>query len=155
MIPSSSNFSFPLQIRRDKDFWISSTIELNGNKSFALQMQWTISNGSDSFIVDSSISTGSSELFVPSRILPFGIYQLTLTVTLNHFSNTRRLSRSVSVQISPAGITANLVPEGTSMITRGEGQDLLLTPGLDSVNLDEEQFNASVNLSPLVDLHHW
>ena len=149
LIPSSSNLSFPLQFRRDEDFFISSTIELNCNQSFAFQMQWTISNGSNSFIVDSSILTSSSELFLPSRTFPFGLYQLTLTMTWNHSSTPTRLSRSISVQINPAGITANLLPLGTSLITRGEEQDLQLNPGLYSVDGDEQQFNAEVNPSSL------
>lgn len=89
----------------------------------------------------------TSELFIPSRTLPFGVYQLTLTMTLNVSSNVTRLSRSAYVRINPAGITANLVPLGTSLITRGEEEDLQLNPGLYSVDLDEDQFNASVNPS--------
>ena len=148
LIPSSSNLSFPLQFRRDQGFHISSRIEFNCNKSFQLQMQWNISNGSNLLMVDPSvITTTKSELFLPSRTLPFGTYQLTLTVTVNVSSNVTTTSKSAYVQINPAGTTANLVPLGTSLITRGEGQDLQLNPGLYSVDLDEEQFNASVNPS--------
>ena len=112
-------------------------------------MQWTISNGSTSVVIDSSVITTSSELFVPSRTLAFGVYQLTLMVTLKTSSNMIRSSKSAYVRINPAGITANLVLLGTSMITRGSQQDLQLNPGLYSVDLDDDQFNASVNHSHL------
>lgn len=74
---------------------------------------------------------------------------MTLTIVLNVSSNVRRSSESAFVQINPAGVTANLVPEGTSMITRGEEQDVQLNPGLYSVDLDEDLFNAAANHSSL------
>ena len=92
--------------------------------------------------------TTSSELYLPSGTLPFGLYQLTLMVTMNISSDLTR-SASAYVQINPSGITANLVPLGTSMITSGADQDLQLNPGLYSLDLDGKQFNASVNPSSL------
>ena len=148
LIPRSSNVSSPLQFRRDQDFSISSTIELNCNQSFLLEMEWTISNGSTSLMFDPSVitTTKTTEFFAPSQSFPFGVYQLTLMITLNTSSNVTKSSQSTFVQINCAGLTANLVPLGTSMITRGEQQDLELNPGLYSVEENEEQqFNASVN----------
>jgi hypothetical protein len=148
--PSSSNVSFPLQFRRDQDFSISSTIELNCNKSFRLGMEWTISNGSSSLLVNPSlVNLTTSELFLPPRTLPLGVYQLTLTITFNVSSNVTTSAKSTFVQINSAGVTANLVPLGTSQITRGEQQDLQFNPGLNSVDLDGDPFNASVNLPRL------
>jgi hypothetical protein len=49
------------------------------------------------------------------------------------------------VKITPSGITPNLVQYGTSMITRGHKQDLLLDPGTYSVDLDTDTFNATVS----------
>ena len=146
LIPSSSNISSPLEFRRDQDFFISSRIEFNCNKSFSFQIRWTISNGSNSVMVDPRlVILTMSELFVPSRTLSFGLYQLTLTLTLNVSSNLTRVSQSAYVRINPSGITANLLPLGTSMITRGSKDDLQLNPGLYSVDGDEDQFNAEVN----------
>lgn len=54
-------------------------------------------------------------------------------------------SSSAYVQITPSGITANLVQYGTSMITRGHQQDLILDPGTYSVDLDQDTFNATVS----------
>ena len=52
---------------------------------------------------------------------------------------------SAFVKITPSGITANLVPYGTSLITRGHEQDLTLDPGRYSSDLDGNVFNASVS----------
>jgi hypothetical protein len=54
-------------------------------------------------------------------------------------------SSSVYVQITPSGITANLVQLGTPAITSGHEQDLVFDPGTYSIDLDEDTFNASVS----------
>jgi hypothetical protein len=56
---------------------------------------------------------------------------------------------SAFVQINPSGITANLVQFGTSLVTGGQQQDLILNPGIHSINPDESTFNASVNIEIL------
>jgi hypothetical protein len=95
------------------------------------------------------MTMAKSELFVPSRTLSIGVYRLTLMVTRNVSSNVTTSVKSAYVRINPAGIVVNAVALGTSMITRGEQQDLQLNPGLYSVDLDENQFNASVNPPPV------
>ena len=50
------------------------------------------------------------------------------------------------MQITPSSIAANLIQFGTSMITHGYKQDLLLDPGTFSVDPDTNVFNASVSL---------
>ena len=57
-------------------------------------------------------------------------------------------SNSIYVTIIPSNITANLIQFGTSMVTRGYGQDLLLDPGTFSVDPDASVFNANVS-SPI------
>ncbi|CAF3624741.1 unnamed protein product [Adineta steineri] len=54
-----------------------------------------------------------------------------------------KASSSAYVRITATGITANLVQLGTSMITRGDQQDLLLDPGTFSVDPDEDTFDAT------------
>ena len=54
---------------------------------------------------------------------------------------------SAYVKITPSGITANLIQYGTSTITLGYEQDLILDPGTYSVDLDGTAFNASVSVS--------
>jgi hypothetical protein len=56
-------------------------------------------------------------------------------------------SSTVYVRITATGITANPVQLGTSMITRGYQQDLLLDPGSFSVDPDEDSFDPTVSIN--------
>jgi hypothetical protein len=94
------------------------------------------------------ILTTLSELNIPARTLPYGIYEIQLTVSMTN-SLWLTTSSFVYVQITPSDITANLVQLGTSMITSGYQQDLHLDPGLYSVDPDENTFNSSVSENQL------
>jgi REJ domain len=123
---------------------------LNCNNSFSLITKWTIKNCSSicSYEIQldpTIIETKFSELYIPSRTLAFGIYQLELTVTMISSSNLIS-SASAFVKITPSGITANLIELGTSMITRGNQQELKLDPGSYSLDLDGYTFDATVSL---------
>ncbi len=83
-------------------------------------------------------------MYIPAKTLPYGIYELTLTVAIMN-SPSLTTSSSIYVQIIPSDIIANLVQYGTSMITSGHEQDLKLDPGTYSVDPDENVFNASVS----------
>ncbi len=148
LIPGASTLSSPIQFRRSQDFYIVSIIALNCNDSLSIITQWTIKNCtsicSSKIHLDPTIITTFSELYIPSRTLPYGIYQLTLNVTMVQFPSLKT-SSPVYVQITPSGITANLVQYGTSMITSGHEQDLKLDPGTYSVDPDASVFNATVN----------
>ena len=115
--------------------------------------RWTIknytTNDNSEIVVDKKIITTNSELYVPSNTLPYGTYQFTLTVTMTDYLSLTNFS-SIYIQISPSGITANLVELGTSVVTSGHQQNLILNPGNYSVDPDGYQFNASVCFS----LHH-
>lgn len=150
LIPSTSTFSSPLQFRRNQDFYLSSMIDVRCNQSFTISMQWSIfnctsSNCFHSFPLDPSIFTTFNELYIPSRTLPFGMYELQLNATIMVVSSSLSSSTSAYVRITTSGITANLVPLGTSMITSGHSKDLQLNPGLHSMDLDGYSFNATVN----------
>ena len=150
MIPGGSTLLNPLRFRRSQDFYIISIIELNCNDSTLTNKQWIIKNCTTNCLntiqLDSTIQTTSSELYIPARTLSFGTYELELTVTMSKYSWLKAVS-SVYVQITPSGITANLVQLGTSMITSGHEQDLKLDPGTYSVNPDENTFDTSVNFN--------
>ena len=92
-----------------------------------------------------SIVTTTSELYVPARILQYGTYELKLSVAMAAAPNLISQA-SAYATINPSGITANLVQFGTSMITRGHGQDLLLDPSSYSVDPDALTLNASVSI---------
>ena len=154
LIPTASSLLSPLQYRRIQDFFISSTIQLNCTLSLAIRTEWTFINHSTpgvllAMTVDASIARTFSELYIPARTLPYGSYELKLTVTMIAAPQWKS-SASAFVRITPSGITANLVQFGTSFITRGHDQDLLLDPGTYSVDLDGDYFNASVSLPLLL-----
>ncbi len=148
LIPGTSTLLSPMEFRRSQDFYIVSITELNCNNSFAVATQWTIQNCtsvcSNQIQLSQTIPTTFSELDIPALTLPYGLYELTLTVTMVQFPSLKT-SSSVYVQITPSGITANLVQLGTSMITSGHEQDLKLDPGAYSVDPDASVFNASVS----------
>jgi len=151
LIPSGSTLINPLKFRRSQDFYIVSLIELNCNDSTSIQSQWILKNNSNVIPFDSQIETTFSELFIPSRKLPFGIFELQLTITLDKYP-TLNHSSSVYVEITPSGITANLVQLGTSMITSGFEQDLKLDPGTYSVDPDEVSFDSKVSFQFILTL---
>jgi len=121
-------------------------IELNCNDSTSIQSQWILKNNSNIISFESQIETTFSELFIPARKLPFGIFELELTITMTKYP-TLKSSSSVYVEITPSGITANLVQLGTSMITSGFEQDLKFDPGTYSIDPDQVTFDSTVNLS--------
>ncbi len=153
LIPSTSSLSSPLQFRRSQDFSISSYLQLDCNSSLSTNTKWTITNCtstcSSQIQMDQTVIKTSSEIFIPAKTLACGIYQLTLTVTMvavPHLSS----SASAYIKIAPSNITVNLVQFGTSMITRGYQQDLLLDPGTFSVDPDTTTFNASVSFNRII-----
>ena len=92
----------------------------------------------------SDVITTFSELYIPAGTLDLGLYQLNITVTMTVAPqyNTWALAY---VQIEPSGITANMVPLGTSIISSGREKDLTLDPGKYSIDPDVDVFNASVS----------
>jgi hypothetical protein len=95
-------------------------------------------------ILTGDIDTQSTEFYAPSRALAFGLYYLTLHIQLVDNPNLKS-SSSVYIQITPSGITANPVPLGTSVITSGTYQDILLDPGTYSLDPDADSFDATVS----------
>ncbi|CAF1341570.1 unnamed protein product [Adineta ricciae] len=146
LIPSVSTFLSPLQFQYSKDIYISSNIQLSCNQSLAIQTQWTVfscSRSCSSLVqISPTIVTTHSDLFIPAKSLPNGIYEFKLTVTLVSSSSLIGLS-SAYIQIIPTGITVNLFQFGTSSITFSYTTDLLLDPGANSIDPDENIFNAS------------
>ncbi|CAF4112645.1 unnamed protein product, partial [Adineta steineri] len=142
-----SSLASPLQFRRSQDFSISSIIGFNCNGSLARETQWTVKNCTSSSCLsqiqlNEKVITTLSEFYAPAKTFAYGIYELTLTVTMTK-SPSLKSSSSAYVRITPTGITPNLVELGTSMVTRGHQQNLLLDPGTFSVDPDEDSFNAS------------
>ena len=150
MIPGGSTLMVPLQYRRSQDFSISTMLELKCDSSLSTTIVWTIKNCTSTTCLNevqlsSKIATTFSELYIPAKTLPYGIYEVMITVIMLDAPNLK--SSSVAyVQVTASGITANLVQLGTSMITRGSDQDLFLDPGSFSVDPDEDSFDATVSI---------
>ena len=89
--------------------------------------------------------TSLSELFLPPRTLEYGTYELRLSVAMS-VAPPWMSTASAYVTITPSPITPHLMPLGTSMITHGHGQALLLDPGTYSIDPDALTFNASVSI---------
>ena len=138
----------PTQFLRSEDFYILSNIELHCNMSLEMFSKWRIYSCypqcSSEVQSENSIMTTFSDLFIPAKSLPYGTYRLTLIITMIA-EPSLTLSASTHVTIIPSAIKANLIPFGTSMITRGYQQDLLLNPGTFSINPDVDLFNTSVS----------
>ena len=90
------------------------------------------------------VITTFTELYIPARTLDIGLYKLDITVTMAQAPefNTGGVAY---VQIDPSGITANMVPLGTSIISSGREKDLILDPGRYSIDPNVKAFNASVS----------
>ena len=123
-----------MQYRRSQDFYILSTIKLNCNESLSTIKKWSIKNDTTNNSYK-NIVTSNSDLYVPSNTLPYGTYQLELTVTMANYPNVTN-SASVYVQIKTSGVIANLVPLGTSVVTSGHQQNLVFNPGNYSIDPD-------------------
>ncbi|UJR18466.1 hypothetical protein I4U23_005372, partial [Adineta vaga] len=141
LIPDSIESS-PIQIVRSRDFYILSNIKLNCSKFRSqIKSEWKIENNRNEYKTN-LINLIRTDLYIPPFILPYGIYKFTLSIQMIS-SPTIQSSKSIYIQINPTGITANLVPLGTSMITSGYEQDLQLNPGNYSKDQDDFPFNST------------
>ena len=91
--------------------------------------------------MDTNVQKTSSEIFIPARTLPVGIYALAYVVAAFNVSS----SITTYFQIIPAEVIINLLPLGTSFVTHNYQADLKLDPGLYSYHLDDQPFNDSVS----------
>ena len=147
IVPEESDLLFPLQFRRDEDIYITSNIDLLCEQKREMKIQWTISNGLTSDAVnDSLLITTFNDLYIPVQFFSPGLYELKLTVTISVPSSLTS-SKSAYVQIVPLDLLGNLLLLETSLITMGAQQQLPLDPGLYSLDLDGNSFNASVTIS--------
>jgi hypothetical protein len=146
--PMTPSVQSPLDLARSDDLSLSSSLQLTCDVFFSLIHVWSLSSCSprcsSSFLLPSSVVTTSSELFIPSNLLSYGIYEVTLTVSMLASSNWTG-SSSIYVHIHPSDITVNLVPYGTSMICHDYRLNLTLDPGAFSLDPDVEFFNSSVS----------
>lgn len=147
-IPWKPSLLSPTIFRRSQDIFIASYIELECNHSLSIIIKWTINsctlNCSTVVQLNESVVTTSSELFIPAKTLPYGTYQIELTVTMVVYPNLTE-STITYIKIIPSNIIVNLVQFGTSMISQGYQQDLIIDPGTYSIDPDMITFNSTVS----------
>ena len=132
-----------------------------------MDIKWTIHRCSPDCSIPiqlnpADVITTFSELYIPAGTLDLGLYQLNVTVTMAQAPEYNTAGVAY-VQINPSGITANLVPLGTSIISSGRDQNLILDPGSYSIDPDVDVFNASVShiakstviFAPLIYVQAW
>ncbi|CAF1667044.1 unnamed protein product, partial [Adineta ricciae] len=100
LIPHST-FSSPIQIRRNRDFYILSKIQFECSKSFEIKSQWKIRNCTKNCtneLLFDSIDFTRTDLYIPSITIPYGIYEFTLHIQLKDYLHIRS-SKSIYIQI--------------------------------------------------------
>ncbi|CAF3709000.1 unnamed protein product [Rotaria socialis] len=146
MAPNS--LELPIKARRNDEFYISAYIELFCMNSIEAVSQWAITNCttncSSSISLNRPIITTLSEIHIPAKKLEYGIYEVKLTVSSVNIPIVTA-SAVGYIEIIPTGIMANLVSNGTSMITHDPQQYLTLDPGRFSEDPDEKEFNSIVS----------
>lgn len=149
MFPDKPLLSNPAQFRRRQGFYITSDIKITCAESELFYTEWVIHNCNStcSFPIQThrSIGNKTTELFIPSKTLDYGIYQFNLTVRMSAFPNTMVQSAVAYIEITYSNITANLIKYGTSIITSGRMKNLTLDPGQYSTNPDEGRFDPRVS----------
>ncbi|UJR10866.1 hypothetical protein I4U23_015053 [Adineta vaga] len=146
--PYNPSIAVPRSILRSHDFSISSTLQLHCRKSLAVIEQWIIDKCLDSSctlkrpIQISSLQLTLAELFIPSKTLDYGTYQMTLIARMN--APIELISTAVTyIEIVSSPIQVQLIQFGPSMIILGQQQPLILNPGRFSIDPDQSHFNST------------
>jgi hypothetical protein len=135
--PSTPLFS-PLVYRRSQAFSITSTVQHrcpSTSASMLLRRQWSLMRCSNSICSSSSfifnnttIDLRSNDLYLPPRTLPYGRFQLTLTVQ-SFNESLLHSSASTHVEIIASPIRPQLLSTSTTLVTKAYGEELLFEPG--------------------------
>ena len=85
----------------------------------------------------------SGELFIPPRMLDYGLYEIKLIVTMN---NLTRLSAETKIYLNVvrSAVIVRLIPSAVSSVSHYYRQDLKLDPGAFSIDPDSDTFNTTV-----------
>ena len=150
--PYNPNSMEPLEIERDEDFSIISSLEFQCPKSLSTLEKWTIEPCPTSSCAGqvpfeqplTSLTLG--ELYIPAQALNYGIHRVNLTVTIQVVPRLVSLATTY-VRIVPSPIIVRLVQFGAVMIRRGQEQTLTLDPGTFSIDPDQSTFNSSVTIT--------
>ena len=149
--PNNPSSLYPLQIQRNDDFSISSTLEFSCLTTLAVVEQWAISkclNSSCSmtqpFQSSSSLQLILSQLYIPSKTFPYGLYQIKFTVQMAFLPNI--ISSVITyVEISLSPIQVKLIEYDSTVIMQKQQQTFILDPGRFSIDPDQTYFNSTVS----------
>ncbi|CAF4953395.1 unnamed protein product, partial [Rotaria socialis] len=145
LVPNASSTA-PVRFFRSDDFYILSNMLLRCDMSAAITTKWALhscnTTCSSPIQIDELIHVNFNDIFIPARTLPYGVYQLTLTVIMEAATNITSTA-STYVMVIPSGIQANLIQMGTSLVTRRYQKNFALDPGTFSTNPDEVRWDAS------------
>ncbi|RNA09695.1 polycystin-1-like isoform X2 [Brachionus plicatilis] len=142
----SSFFYHPRIIPRSKRFSIVGITKINCKLSLQNIRQWTLfsvkeSNGEviQQISIVSNPTSSFSELVIPSKILPFGLYKFVFKVKMlgqNIDLTAFQVEIDTYVKIVPSGIVVQVFPGGMTKIRRGIDQNIILDPTFYSYDLD-------------------
>lgn len=150
LVTIPSTFIAPIELQRNQDLYVDSTIELHCDWSQRIKIQWVVMDCSTSLCNNvlpfyPFILTNFTNFHIPAKTLPLGLYEIKVTVHMAVLSNLSS-SSSIYVRIISSGIAVNLFQYGTSIISSGSKQDLELNPGRYSLDFDGFTFNATVKI---------
>lgn len=94
--------------------------------------------------LNSFINATDNELFIPSRLLNYGVYEVKLSVIMTDYPDMKS-SVSIFVHIVHSAIAANLLPWSNGIITQNYRENLTLDPGTYSIDPESDQFKANVS----------
>lgn len=137
LIPDETSLTNPLKFLRNEEIFLDSIIDLHCNESIWIRRKWLIKN--------SSFSSSTSQFYLPSRQLSYGIYQIDFLVTMNISSSLFLSRRSAFIQVIQSNAIAYLIPSSNSLISQSSDEDLEFNPGLFSIDPDSFQFNSTVS----------
>lgn len=140
LIPNTSLF----QNRRSDDVHLSSLMTFNCDQPFSISIKWTISNSSKVELNLPQVEREHPDLFIPALTLSYGLYEFKLIARIIPYSLPIE-SKSLFIEIIPSNITVYLIEPSTSLISHGQGKDLIIDPGRYSIDPDDYAFNASVS----------
>lgn len=142
------------RIQRSEAFSVSTSTILNCSNSLNNTKQWNILqcnvdtgncvptaylNG----LISQLSSARRSEIYIRAQQLPLGTYLFNFTVSMNSQANFAGVGFTY-IKIVSSDLQVNMLPNGTSVITAGVTQSVLLQPGVYTLDPDSSYFDPRV-----------
>jgi hypothetical protein len=132
----------PVRVFRSKSYVISTYIAFNCDKTLNNTKSLTIrkclpNNNTRSCLYDyEDNQTSSYDFDIQEKTRNYGLYQLIYKLLMGIQPTTNIASIDTFILITRTPVVVNLLQNGTSMISRGINQTLILWPGAYSVDPD-------------------